>query len=398
MKRLNALFLAFILSLSLCSCSNETAQETVSKIAETASEQSQSTDIPPENAAETKEETAKTNDSPQPANELDVHFIDVGQADSALLVCGDETMLIDGGNVADSSVIVTYLKNLGLSHLNYMICTHAHEDHVGGLSGPLHTVSVDEVYAPEKESSSKAYTNFKKAALSQVSEIKHPKPGDKLSLGGTQITFFAPVKAYDDLNNTSIVLKAVFGKTSFLFTGDAERESEADMIDRGFDLKADVLKIGHHGSETSTSYVFLREIMPKYAVISVGKGNSYGHPTDAVLSRLRDVGATVYRTDLQGDIIAISDGENITFKTKKNETAQTNPTENEKVQNSEKKEAQQKEPAQAPSTGQYIGNKNTKKFHRSSCSALPKEENRVYFSERNEAVSGGYSPCKKCSP
>lgn len=387
MKRLNALFLAFILSLALCSCSDETAQETVSKIAETASEQSQSTDIPPENAK--KEETAKTNDSPQPANELDVHFIDVGQADSALLVCCDETMLIDGGNVADSSVIVTYLKNLGLSHLNYMICTHAHEDHVGGLSGPLHTVSVDEVYAPEKESSSKAYTNFKKAALSQVSEIKHPKAGDKLNLGGTQITFFAPVKAYDDLNNTSIVLKAVFGKTSFLFTGDAERESEADMIDKGFDLKADVLKVGHHGSETSTSYVFLREIMPKYAVISVGKGNSYGHPTDAVLSRLRDVGATVYRTDLQGDIVAVSDGENITFKTKKNETVQTNPTENEKVQT---------EPAQAPSTGQYIGNKNTKKFHRSSCSALPKEENRVYFSERNEAVSGGYSPCKKCNP
>ena len=129
--------------------------------------------------------------------------------------------------------------------------------------------------------------------------------------------------------------------------------------------------------------------MPKYAVISVGKGNSYGHPTDAVLSRLRDVGATVYRTDLQGDIVAVSDGENITFKTKKNETAQTNPTENEKVQT---------EPAQAPSTGQYIGNKNTKKFHRSSCSTLPKEENRVYFSERNEAVSGGYSPCKNCNP
>ena len=397
MKKLNALFLAFILSLSLCSCSDETAQEAVSKITETASEQSQSTDIPPENAKK-EEKEAETANLPKTSGELDVHFIDVGQADSALLVCGDETMLIDGGNAADSSVLVTYLKNLGLSHLNYMICTHAHEDHVGGLSGPLHTVSVDEVYAPEKESTSRAYTNFKKAALSQVSEIKHPKPGDKLSLGGTQITFFAPVKAYDDLNNTSIVLKAVLGKTSFLFTGDAERESEADMIDKGFDLKADVLKVGHHGSETSTSYVFLREIMPKYAVISVGKGNSYGHPTDAVLSRLRDVGATVYRTDLQGDIIAVSDGENITFKTKKNETAQTNPTENEKVQNSAKKETLSNEPAQAPSTGQYIGNKNTKKFHRPSCSTLPKEENRVYFSERNEAVSGGYVPCKKCNP
>ena len=129
MKRLNALFLAFILSLSLCSCSNETAQETVSKIAETASEQSQSTDIPPENAKKEENEAEPVN-LPKASGELDVHFIDVGQADSALLVCGDETMLIDGGNVADSSVIVTYLKNLGLSHLNYMICTHAHEDHV----------------------------------------------------------------------------------------------------------------------------------------------------------------------------------------------------------------------------------------------------------------------------
>lgn len=320
---------------------------------------------------------------------LEVHFIDVGQADCSLLISDDDTMLIDGGNVSDGSLIITYLTRLGIDELDYVVCTHAHEDHVGGLSAPLHKFEVDTVYAPKTSSDTKAYKNFREKALN-ADEYKNPRVGETIELGDCKITFLAPVtEDYEDLNNTSIVLKAQFGATSFLFTGDAERDSEIDMIENGADLKADVLKVGHHGSETSSSYRFLNEVMPKYAVISVGKDNSYGHPNEAVLSRFSDLGATVYRTDEMGDIIATSDGKNITFKTgtKPQKNVQTKPVvPQQTVQKTENVESE------------YIGNKNSEIFHRTTCSSLPKESNRVYFSSRATAISENFRPCKNCNP
>lgn len=327
------------------------------------------------------EEPQMTESAEEVSGDFAVHYIDVGQADSSLIICGDATMLIDGGNAEDSSLVVTYLNKLGITHLDYMVCTHAHEDHVGGLSGPLNTVTVGTVYAPYTESDIKAYTSFKKAALKQVSEIKVPDVGETIELGESKIVFLGPVtENYEDLNDTSIVLKAKFGETAFLFTGDATREAEADIINSGADLSADVFKVGHHGSESSNSYAFLREIMPEYAVISVGAGNSYGHPHDEVLSRLEDADVTVYRTDLQGDIIATSDGKNITFKTvkHKNSVQQTVQT--------------------TVSEDGYIGNKNSKKFHLPVCNALPAEKNRVYFENREEAIQASYEPCGGCKP
>lgn len=242
-----------------------------------------------------------------------VHFIDVGQADASLVICDGKTMLIDGGNRADSSLIATYLKKQNIDFLDYVICTHAHEDHVGGLSGALATVKAGCVYAPKTTSDSKAYTNFTQKVREQGLTIQHPSPGTTLSLGSSNVMFLGPItEDTDELNNTSIVLKITYGSTSFLFTGDAERDEEQDIINAGYDLSADVLKVGHHGSHSSTSYVFLREVMPKYAIISVGKDNSYGHPTDEVLSRLHDADATVYRTDILGDIIVTSDGSTVT--------------------------------------------------------------------------------------
>ena len=184
----------------------------------------------------------------------------------------------------------------------------------------------------------------------------------------------------DNLNNTSIVLKVSYGDTSFLFTGDAEYEEEQSIMNAGYDISADVLKVGHHGSDTSTSYLWLRTIMPEYAVISVGSGNSYGHPTEEVLSRLRDADTAVFRTDMQGDIIAVSDGKEVTITPSRNAGAKTNETAAEKID------------------AAYIGNKNSKKFHRPDCHTLPKESNRVFFSSRAEAVNAGYSPCGQCNP
>ncbi len=247
------------------------------------------------------------------------HYIDVGQADSALIVCDTEAMMIDGGNVSDSSLIASYLDKQGISELKYVVCTHAHEDHVGGLSGALSAARAEHVYAPRTEANTKAYSNFKKKVQEQGLEITHPEAGDIITLGGSIIEFIAPIheSGADGLNNTSIVLKITYGGTSFLFTGDAEYEEEKDILESGADISADVLKVGHHGSENSSSYSFLRAVMPEYAVISVGDGNSYGHPTEAALSRLSDAGAGILRTDESGTVIIGSDGQRLTVVTEK---------------------------------------------------------------------------------
>ncbi|MBE7063090.1 MAG: MBL fold metallo-hydrolase [Clostridia bacterium] len=241
-----------------------------------------------------------------------VHFIDVGQADAALVVCDGKSMLIDGGNAEDSNLIAAYLEKQEISHLDYIICSHAHEDHVGGLSGALSVCTAGAVFAPESEADTRAYRNFKEKTADQGLEIQNPAPGDRLKLGRAGVLFLGPVtEDKDDLNNTSVILKVTYGETSFLFTGDAEREEEQDVLDTGMDLSATVLKVGHHGSSTSTSYPFLREVMPEYAVISVGKGNDYGHPHKETLARLRDADAAVYRTDEMGDIVMTSDGKTV---------------------------------------------------------------------------------------
>ena len=249
-------------------------------------------------------------------SEFVIHFIDVGQADAAVIICDNEILMIDGGNAADSSLIYSYLTNtLGIKHIDYMIATHAHEDHVGGLAGALNACTVGKIYSPVTQYDSRAFESLVKYANKQGVELTVPTVGDVFSVGSAKVQILSPAYIYADTNDTSIVAKIVYGRTSFMFTGDAGWEPEHDMVDSGYDLSATLLKVGHHGSDTSTSYVFLREIMPQYAVISVGEDNSYGHPTDNVLSRLRDADTTVYRTDLHGDIICYSDGETLSFET-----------------------------------------------------------------------------------
>lgn len=262
----------------------------------------------------------ETATSPAPIPEgsyLQVHFIDVGQADAALVLCDGEGMLIDGGNKADSSLLYTYLKDHGITHLNYVVGTHAHEDHIGGLAGALHCATADTVFCPVTDYDSEAFRDFMKIVAGHGLSVTIPEAGDSFPLGAATVTILHCDPISENPNNTGIVLRVDYGETSFLFTGDAEREVEEGMLDGGMNVRATVLKVGHHGSETSTSYRFLYEAQPKYAVISVGEKNDYRHPHDAVMSRLQDADVEVYRTDEMGDIICTSDGKTVTFTTEK---------------------------------------------------------------------------------
>ncbi len=256
---------------------------------------------------------AETASSEAVSGDFSVLFIDVGQADSALVECSGSFMLIDGGNAADSDIIYTVLKKHGVKELEYLVVTHAHEDHVGGASAAFEACTVGTVLCPVTSYSSKTFQKFMSQVEKHGNTVTVPSVGDSFALGESTVTVLGPVAKYDEPNNTSIVLKIEYGDTSFLFMGDAERESELDILDTGADLSATLLKVGHHGSSTSTSYPFLREVMPEYAVISCGKGNSYGHPHEETLSRLSDASVTVYRTDLSGDITCTSDGKQLSF-------------------------------------------------------------------------------------
>ena len=387
-NRIISALLSICMLFCLCSCTSE--------IAEPIEKESASPTII--NASETE---APKNDIDYSEHTFAIHYIDVGQGDAALVVCDDKTMLIDGGKPSASSIIYTYLKNLNIDYLDCIVASHADDDHIGGLSAPLAKMKVGNVIAPETEADTRSYNSLKTKTEEQGLTIRNPNPGDSMDLGSSKIEFYGPItESESDRNNGSIVMKIIYGDTSFLFTGDAEREEEQEILNAGYDLSTTVLKVGHHGSKNSTTYPFLREIMPQYAVISVGD-NSYGHPTEDTLSRLRDADVKVYRTDMQGDIIATSDGKTVTITTKKNADAETNPTVAEKSNAYYQTEEQNTDTDKTEKVCEYIGNRNTKKFHYPECSSVGqmKEKNKVYLNcTRDEAIADGYESCKRCNP
>ena len=286
---------------------------------------------------------------------FEMHFIDVGQALSVLVECDGQFMLYDGGNVDDGSLVVSYLQKQGVEQLQYVFCSHAHEDHVGGLAAVMAKFPAGHAYSPVTESSTKCFNDFVKYTRQQGLQLEVPSVGTVWPLGSATVTMLGPVTQYSETNNTSLVLRIDYGNTSFLLTGDMENTAETDLVNSGASLKADVLQVGHHGSSTSTGYLFLNAVLPEMGVISCGTGNKYGHPHEETLSILRDAKVDVYRTDLQGTITIGSDGQNFTVGTEHFvPDSQLNPT----------------DPSSSSTAQQaYIGNVNSKKFHlRPTCS------------------------------
>ena len=246
--------------------------------------------------------------------ELKVHFIDVGQADCILLECDDMFALVDGGNTEDGMLVVDYLEEQNVQELSLVVGTHPHEDHIGGIPHVMSHFPVKNVWFSAYPYVNSTVRSFLNAAKMQRQEVVEASPGYIFNLGRATITVLGPVRTdYEDVNDLSIVLMVQFGENRFLLTGDMESVAERDLVESGVSLKADVLKVGHHGSYSSTSYRFLREVMPTYGIISCGLDNEYGHPHDAPMSRLRDADVIVYRTDLMSHIVAVSDGKNITI-------------------------------------------------------------------------------------
>ncbi len=325
---------------------------------------------------------------PSEGSEFAVHFIDVGQADAALVICNGKTMLIDGGNTDSSNLMYSYLKTHNVKHLDYVVASHAHGDHVGGLPGALNYATVGKALCPVTDFDSSAFRNFVKYLAKRGVDITVPETGDTFMLGEAECTVLAVNTTDNEPNNTSIVLRIVYGETSFLFTGDAEREVELALSSSGFELESTVLKVGHHGSYSSTSYVFLRNVMPKYAVISVGRGNDYGHPTPEVLSRLRDAEVKVFRTDKHGTVICTSDGKNLIFGT-------------EKTPKDDVMDGIGSNSVTTDSGRDYVANKSSMKFHYPDCASVSKmsKENRLDFhGKRDELITQGYDPCGSCKP
>lgn len=355
---------------------------------------------------------------------MEVHFIDVGQGDATLIKCGEQSMLIDTADDSKGTAIQKYLQKQNVEKLDYLILTHPDADHIGGAPVVVTKFEIDKVFMSNFEKDNKTYQKLIQALDNKRLKYETPEVGSQYTLGTAVITILAPNKKYDNPNDASIALTIQNGNNKFLFTGDACEDAEKDILSNDFDVSADVYKVGHHGSKSSSSRDFIKAVNPTYAVISCAENNSYGHPHAETLNTLRVYGIKVYRTDEEGTIVATSDGKNITFNVPASETwkageptgssssqSQTQtqvkaPT----VQQSQPQTQTQneettpviEEPKQevsAPTTEiTYVLNTKTKKFHKPSCGSLPTTNRKDTSESRDSVIASGHVPCKKCNP
>ena len=344
----------------------------------------------------------KNNGNPVMADErtdsgIEVHFIDAGQGDATLIKTGNHAMLIDAGCEDGGTKLQMYLTKQGVEELDYLILTHPDSDHIGGADVIISKFDCGMVLMPDLKKNTSSYRDVQSALKYKSYDSIAPEVGDTYELGEAKFTILAPCKSYEDANNNSIALILKYGNSSFLFTGDAEEEAERDILNNGISIKADVYKAGHHGSKSSSSEEFVDVVSPKYAVISCGEDNDYGHPHAQTLNTFRSRGIEVFRTDEQGSIIASSDGSKITWNAAPSDTWQAG----EPTKGNSESETVAKTTKETSSGQYYILNTNTYKFHRPDCKSVRKmaEKNKeTSTASRDDIISQGYSPCKNCNP
>ncbi len=357
---------------------------------------------------------------------LTVQFLDVGQGNSVLAECDGHYMLIDGGAGSASSYVVSFLKKQGVESLDYIVVSHYDDDHLNGVVGALHAFDCDTVIAPDYETDTKIYDSFISVLEEDDLTPIYPEVGETYELGDAMFTIVCPDNYdYSDENDNSVGIRLSYGQTNFLICGDASEDSEKNMVESGIELQSDVYLASHHGSSGASTTEFLEKIQPKAVVISAGYGNSYGHPSNAALERIQKTGADLYRTDLQGELKAVSDGAAITWNvepsndfrsgdevsedgsagSKKGTDSQSTKTAGqENAETGNKEPEADTDPASGNSTANekevtYIINTNTGKFHQPSCSSVEdmSETNKEETTKtRAELEEQGYSPCKRC--
>ena len=389
-----SVFLSALLMVSILSgCSADTASDSAAPPPDTASAQADTASLPADGGS------AQT-------DALRIYFLDIGQGDCTILTQGDHAMLIDAGDNDKGTAVQSYLDYLGIEDLDYAVLTHPDADHIGGADVVLYKFDCDTILMPDAPTDTRTYDDVIQAMNAKGESAVHPDPGDVYEFGDASFTILAPVQSYDDNNDNSIVLRLDHGENSFLFTGDAESQAEADILASGADVDADVLKAGHHGSSTSTSDAFLSAVSPDYTVISCGEGNSYGHPHAETLNKLRQNGITVFRTDEQGTIIAESDGREIIWSTAPSESWQSGEPAGSTGSGSSASsetgtsDADTAAPPRQENTT-YVLNTNTMKFHLPDCSSAGdiSEQNRETTDQtRDELIAEGYAPCGRCNP
>lgn len=327
---------------------------------------------------------------------LNVHFIDVGQGDSILIESDNRYMLVDAGENDQGDTVVSYLRSLGVEQLDYVIGTHPHSDHIGGLDVVINAFSVNKVIMPKVPHNTKTYEDVLMTVAEKGLKITTPKNGEVYTLGDSKFEIVSSDKDYgDELNNWSVGIKVTNGEHSFLMCGDAEVEAEEDMVNGNIDLSADVLKVSHHGSDTSTSDAFLKKVNPTYAVISLGADNTYGHPSESTMNKLD--GIQIFRTDEQGTIVATSDGKMITWSTNI-QTNQAGDVVEQSLVNELENEVENDGPLVETqmSNSEYVHISDMgKKYHRAGCRYLKESDSLVSLLEAKEK---GLEPCSVCKP